>query len=185
MENFVNLIERNRLPDMGKTWKPLIPYKFPKLLTPETLKTTVLKSDEIERICKFYSDDNERTEQQLRNVVKAILEEIGFKRNMSVVRFLGSTLNKVLLQMTSGVHVNQNSIIKVKRELSKGRCPVLYLPSHRSYADFVLMSWIYFDNDLDIPVRKNQIYSLPTSLNFPLTKSFSFVYEIGNSCWDG
>lgn len=42
MENFVNLIEGNRLPDMGKQWNPLIPYKFEKLLTPETLKTTVL-----------------------------------------------------------------------------------------------------------------------------------------------
>lgn len=155
----MNLVERNRLPDMGKSWKPLIPYKFPKLLTPETLKTTVLESDEIERICKIYSDGNECKEKELRNVVKEILEEIGFKRNMSVIRFLGSTLNKVLLQMTSGVYVNQNSIINVKRELSKSRCPVLYLPSHRSYADFVLMSWICFENDLEIPVSEPNLFN--------------------------
>lgn len=164
MENFVNLIERNRLPDMAKSWKPLIPYKFPKLLTPETLKTTVLESDEIKRICKFYSNGNDRNEHKLRKVVKVILEEIGFKRNMSIIRFLGSTLNKVLIQMTSGVYVNQHAIINVKRELSKSRCPVLYLPSHRSYADFVLMSWICFDNDLEIPVRKSHLFPLPIIL---------------------
>lgn len=165
----MNLVERNRLPDMGKSWKPLIPYKFPKLLTPETLKTTVLDSDEIERICTFYSDGNERKKQELRNVVRAILEEIGFKRNMSVIRFLGSTLNKVLLQMTSGVYVNQYSIIQMKKELSKSRCPVLYLPSHRSYADFVLMSWICFDNDLEIPVRKSDLLLPVHFLFFPLS----------------
>lgn len=175
MENFVNLVERNRLPDMGKPWKPLIPYKCSKPLTPETLKQAVLKSDEIERICKFYSDDNDRKEHELRTIVKAILEEIGFKRNMSVIRFLGSTLNKILLQMTSGVYVNQCSITKVRRELSKSRCPVLYLPSHRSYADFVLMSWICFDNDLEIPVRKPDSIPFPP-LSFSANKKFSFLF---------
>lgn len=151
MEHFVNLLEENRLPDMGKPWSPLIPYKFPTYLTPETLKTTVLQSSEIDRICKFYSNGDTQKERKLRDVVKTILEEIGFKRNMTVIRFLGITLNKVLIQMTTGVYVNQDAIIRVKREVAQSRCPVLYLPSHRSYADFVLMSYICFAHDLEIP----------------------------------
>lgn len=152
MENFVNLLEGNRLPDMGKKWKPLIPYKFEKYLTPETLKTTILHSEVVDRMCKFYSDGDDKKEQQLRNVVKILLEEIGFKRNMTVIRFMGITLNKILLQMTVGVYVNRHAVELVKRELAQSRCPVLYLPSHRSYADFVLMSYICFAHDLEIPV---------------------------------
>lgn len=151
MEKFVNLLEKNRLPDMGKPWSPLIPYKFYEYLTPETLKIAVLQSSEIDRICKFYSGDDTKKEHELRRVVQAILEEIGFKRNMTVIRFLGIVLNKVLIQMTTGVFVNQESIITVKRELAKSRSPVLYLPSHRSYADFVLMSYMCFAHDLEIP----------------------------------
>lgn len=152
MEHFVNLLEDKRLPDMSKEWKPLIPYKCDKLLTPETLKLAVLNSPEINRICKFYSNGDEKKELQLRDTVKALLEEIGFKRNMTVVRFLGIILNKILLQMSLGVLVNQNSINLAKRELAQNRCPVLYIPSHRSYADFVLMSYICFAHDLAIPV---------------------------------
>lgn len=150
MEDFVNLIEKTP-PDMGKRWNPLIPYKFEKYLTPETLQSTVLNSLEVERICKYYSDGNAKREVELKKVVKGLLEEIGFKRNMTVIRFLGITLNKILVQMTNGVYVNKRSLENVKRELSMSRCPVLYLPSHRSYADFVLMSYICFANDLEIP----------------------------------
>lgn len=148
----MNLLEGNRLPDMGKKWQPLIPYKFENYLTPETLKAAVLNSLEIDRICKFYSDGDGKKEAQLRKVVKSLLEEIGFKRNMTVIRFLGITLNKILLQMTLGVYVNRSAIHLVKRELAQSRCPVLYLPSHRSYADFVLMSYMCFAHDLEIPV---------------------------------
>lgn len=154
MEYFVNLIEENRLPDMGKKWQPLIPYKFERYLTPESLKHVVLNSMEIDRICKLYSGGDSKKEAQLRNSVKSVLEEIGFKRNMSVIRLLGITMNKILQQMTHGVYVNFNSIQIVKRELTQSRCPVLYMPSHRSYVDFMLMSYICFAYDLEIPVNK-------------------------------
>lgn len=150
----MNLLEGNRVPDMGKKWQPLIPYECDKRLTPETLKLTVLNSPEVERICNFYSDGDAMKEAQLRNVCRTLLEEIGFKRNMTVIRFLGIMLNKVLQQMSLGVYVNRKSINLAKRELSHNRYPVLYIPCHRSYADFVLMSYICFIHDLEIPVRK-------------------------------
>lgn len=164
MENFVNLIDENRLPDMGKKWQPLIPYKFEKYLTPETLKATVFNSAEINRICKLYSDGDAKKKAQLRIIVKSVLEEIGFKRNMTVIRFLGITLNKILQQMSHGVYVNIHSIKIVKRELAHSRCPVLYMPSHRSYADFVLMSYICFANDLEIPVKKTHLSKFSSEL---------------------
>lgn len=32
-----------------------------------------------------------------------------------------------------------------------GNCPVIYAPSHRSYADFILMSYLLFTFDMEIP----------------------------------
>lgn len=153
MDNFVNLIEGNRVPDMGKKWQPLIPYKRDKRLTPETLKSTVLNSPEVDRICQFYSDGDAIKEAQLRDIVKGLLEEIGFKRNLTTIRFLGIMLNKVLRQMSLGVYVNRKSIDLAKKEMSHNRYPVLYVPCHRSYADFVLMSYICFAHDIEIPVK--------------------------------
>lgn len=32
-----------------------------------------------------------------------------------------------------------------------GNCPVIFVPSHRSYADFILTSLMFFTQDLAIP----------------------------------
>lgn len=141
------------MPDMGKPWKPLIPYKNGNQITPEQLKAIVLNSDKVQEICMNYANGDRNKEQQLRTTVASILEEIGFKRNMAVVRFLGIVLNKLLTQMTGGVYVNVDSILSTKRQLARNQCPVLYLPTHRSYADFVLMSYMCFIHNLEIPVN--------------------------------
>lgn len=32
-----------------------------------------------------------------------------------------------------------------------GRNPVIFLPSHRSYADFILMAFVMFNYDIEVP----------------------------------
>lgn len=151
MDHFYNIIAGNRLPDMGKSWKPLIPYHRERYLTPETLKQSVLNGRRISEICKELSGGDEKKEAEIKKSANAMLQEIGFTRNMAIIRFLGIILNKTLKQTTSGIFVNKKSLRMVKSILGKGQTPVLYLPSHRSYADFVLMSYICFVHNLEIP----------------------------------
>lgn len=33
-----------------------------------------------------------------------------------------------------------------------GKNPVIFLPTHRSYADFILMAFLCFNYDIEIPV---------------------------------
>lgn len=32
-----------------------------------------------------------------------------------------------------------------------GNCPVIFVPAHRSYADFVIFSYVFFHYDIEIP----------------------------------
>lgn len=152
MDYFYNIIANDHYPDMGKQWKPLIPYRRDRYLTPETLKESVLNGNKMNEIFKDLSEGDKKKEAELRTAVNGMLQEIGFTRNMAIIRFLGIVLNKILKQTISGVYVNKKSIRTVKRVLGRGQTPVLYLPSHRSYADFVLMSYICFVHNLEIPV---------------------------------
>lgn len=152
MDYFYNIIANDCFPDMGKQWKPLIPYHRDRYLTPETLKKSVLNGSKMNEIVKQLSDGDKKKEAELKKAVDGMLQEIGFTRNMAIIRFLGIVLNKILKQTISGVYVNKKSIRTVKRVLRRGQTPVLYLPSHRSYADFVLMSYICFVHNLEIPV---------------------------------
>lgn len=151
MDKFVNLVEDEHLPDMGKYWRPLVPVKQDKPMTPDTFKEAVLNSEPVLELCRRYGGGDPSEEKEVQKNIKDILNEIGFKRNMTIIRFLGIAMNKIVQQMTTGVYVNQSAILDVKRELSPGKSTVLYLPSHRSYADFVLMSYVCFAHDLEIP----------------------------------
>lgn len=86
---------------------------------------------------------------ELRKSVRQMLNEIGLDRSMSVIRWSGIFLNGIMQKLCAGIYVNEDSINRLKRTM--GNQPVLYLPSHRSYADFVLMSYICFSYDIEIP----------------------------------
>lgn len=95
------------------------------------------------------SENDKNKKQELIRTVQGMLNEIGLTRSMPVIRWAGICLNKILKKICSAVYVNEESITRVKKSI--GTQPVLYLPSHRSYADFVLMSYICFAYDLEIP----------------------------------
>lgn len=42
------------------------------------------------------------------------------------------------------------NIPQLKRNM--GQNPVIFLPTHRSYADFILMAFLCFNYDVEIPV---------------------------------
>lgn len=95
------------------------------------------------------SENNKAKEKELRHTVRLMLNEIGLTRSMPVIRWAGICLNQILQRICSAVYVNEVSIARMKSQI--GSHPVLYLPCHRSYADFVLMSWICFAYDFEIP----------------------------------
>lgn len=150
MDKLKNILDP--LPNMSKNWQPLIPYKHDRYLTPELLRDAVLNSERIQELCIQIANADKRKEKVLRAMIKDILTEIGLNHSLPLIRTLGICLNKIFHGMTSGVYVNQSSIDLVRQTLSGGECPVIYLPSHRSYADFILMSYICFVHDLEIPV---------------------------------
>lgn len=151
MSKFVNLSENNLTDFMAKPYHPLIPVKKDKYMTPDQFKEYVFRSAPIREIHRFYSNGDPKKSKYVWKQIAAALDEIAFKRNMTVIRFLGIVLEKLVEQMAEGIYVNPKAIHDVKNVLSAGDSTVLYLPSHRSYADFVLMSYVCFSYDLDIP----------------------------------
>lgn len=95
------------------------------------------------------SKNDKNKKKELTVIVRQMLDEIGLARSLPVIRWLGICIQSTIKKICTGVYVNELSIEKVKRKI--GTHPVLYLPSHRSYADFILMSYLCFTYDLEIP----------------------------------
>lgn len=116
---------------------------------------------------------------QLEKQIIQLLDEIGYKKNWKLLRWLGLVLTRICLTVSSGIHANKNKIEQVivlkhcvyafiririiesyhyirvynifQIKSTLGHCPVIFIPSHRSYVDFILMSYICFTYDIAIP----------------------------------
>ncbi|KAL3286293.1 hypothetical protein HHI36_000802 [Cryptolaemus montrouzieri] len=117
--------------------------------TPETLKKCVLKDIKISELIDGLHAEEGIPKDILETQVRIILDEIGYNKNLRIIRFLALVLVKICLKVCKGIYVNTNSIFHIKSLM--GKCPVIFVPSHRSYADFILMSYICFTYDIEIP----------------------------------
>lgn len=149
MNAFENMIEKGKEPDMTKVYNPKIAHEFDKYLNPSTLKRHVLRSEKMQKIIEIYAKAENRTKSDVEKQVRNILDEIGLERSMVVLRWCGIAITAIAKRITSGIYVNEKNLNRVKDGLGKN--PVLYLPSHRSYLDFILMSYICFHYNIEIP----------------------------------
>lgn len=69
--------------------------------------------------------------------------------NMKSVRTLGYGLIKVFKAINDHVYVNADGLIMLNQLIQE--YPVLLVPSHRSYIDFLILSILCFNYDLPLP----------------------------------
>lgn len=113
--------------------------------------------------------------EDIQEEASAILEEMAHRLQLSTVRFFAFTLSKVFKTLFRSIRVNEEGIQRVSKRCLQAEdkvfvmmlmsvCallqlqqaiqehPVVLLPSHRSYMDFLLMSYILYTYDLALPV---------------------------------
>uniref|UniRef100_U3DI00 Dihydroxyacetone phosphate acyltransferase n=1 Tax=Callithrix jacchus TaxID=9483 RepID=U3DI00_CALJA len=146
------LEERRHVSDLKfamKCYTPLV-YKGITPCKPIDIKCSVLNSEEIHYVIKQLSKESLQPVDVLREEVSEILDEMSHKLRLGAIRFFAFTLSKVFKQIFSKVCVNEEGIQKLQRAIQEH--PVVLLPSHRSYIDFLMLSFLLYNYDLPVPV---------------------------------
>ncbi|XP_074000173.1 dihydroxyacetone phosphate acyltransferase isoform X2 [Rhodnius prolixus] len=81
--------------------------------------------------------------------IKEIVNEIASSFSLNIVRWLGYFLVKILSRTVSNLYVNETRLVQIRS--SMGSNPVIFLPTHRSYGDFILMAFICFHYSIQLP----------------------------------
>lgn len=147
LKDYVNYLEK-RVNLLTKSFTPAVPIKKDRRPTPEEVKLRVLQNPRFNNFLDKVSSDKTDRDKKIHEALQ-ILSEMGFERSFTVIRSLGTVLDKVFSRVFSAVYINEKSLRELKS--SMGQQQVIYLPSHRSYADFCLMSYVCFCYNLEIP----------------------------------
>ncbi|XP_059212894.1 dihydroxyacetone phosphate acyltransferase isoform X2 [Centropristis striata] len=114
------------------------------------LKSMVLQSDQLHYVINQVSKETGQPTDDLQDEASAILDEMAQSLQLSTVRFFAFTLSKVFKTLFRSICVNEEGIQRLQQAIQEH--PVVLLPSHRSYMDFLLMSYILYTYDLALPV---------------------------------
>lgn len=146
------LEERRRSSDLGhalRTFTPS-PYKGAPPLSAGALNRTVLESQYLRYVTKEVAMETGESVDLVREEASGILEEMSQNLQLGFIRLLGFTLSKVFKRLFSHININQEGLNRLQQAIQES--PVILMPNHRSYVDFLVLSYILFTYDLPIPV---------------------------------
>lgn len=67
------------------------------------------------------------------------------------MKILGIFITKAMKRMFSKIYINETMLSDVKKEMRISQVQYIYVPSHRSYLDFILLSYILFSYNMALP----------------------------------
>ncbi|XP_013398318.1 dihydroxyacetone phosphate acyltransferase-like isoform X1 [Lingula anatina] len=125
-------------------------YKYNHPRTSAQIKEYVRKSDRVTFTIEQVASETGMPKAEVEKEANAILDEMAHNLRMGAIRGIATVLPKVMKKMYNRVYVNKEGISRVQHLIKE--YPVILMPSHRSYADFLLMSYVFYHYDLPLPV---------------------------------
>lgn len=117
---------------------------------PQQIKDHVLKSDRVQYAVEQICMETQLPRSEVQTQAESVLEEMAHNLRGGAIRGFAFFLMKVLKELYQRIYVNEEGIEKVRSLIQD--YPVLVMPTHRSYMDFLLMSYIFYHYDLPLPV---------------------------------
>ena len=83
--------------------------------------------------------------------VEEILNRMASRLDFTKMRMLGYIIHKAYKSMYEKVVVNYDGLEKIRTLSEKTDCNVIYCPTHRSYVDFLVLSYILYAHKIKVP----------------------------------
>ncbi|EGC36799.1 hypothetical protein DICPUDRAFT_54421 [Dictyostelium purpureum] len=116
---------------------------------PTEIRSLVMNSPRVQQAMEKVSREEGVLVSEIEKRASQIMDRMQSNLNIMVVRVLGWFLKKVWRKIYQGIHVDEKGIELIREAIKKS--PVVLIPSHRSYIDFLIISYIFFEYNLPLP----------------------------------
>ncbi|XP_048342611.1 dihydroxyacetone phosphate acyltransferase isoform X2 [Sphaerodactylus townsendi] len=146
------LEERRQSSDLRYAMRCYTPVVYKELspCKPSAIKTIVLHSEQVQYVIRELSKEMGESPDIIQEEAAEILDEMAHSMHMGAIRFFAFTLSKLFKSLFKSICVNEEGMQKLQQAIQEH--PVVLLPSHRSYVDFLLLSYVLYAYDLALPV---------------------------------
>ncbi|XP_071576736.1 dihydroxyacetone phosphate acyltransferase [Temnothorax nylanderi] len=154
---FVDLLEDRRR-DCDFLWvtrsmDPSLPHMLPpeSVYDRQKIIQAVLHDEQVRLAIDTLARTTGVRVKDVENNASAMINEMASKADLTTVRWLGIFITKAMKRMFSKIYINETMLSDLKRKTRISQVQYVYVPSHRSYLDFILLSYILFSYDMALP----------------------------------
>jgi len=122
---------------------------FNTLRTPEETKDLIIRSNRVQDAIKVVAAEEGSSVAEIETRAHDVLDRMSHTMHLKIVRSVGWFLRKVWRRIYEGIHVEEQGIENIRKVLTNG--PLILVPTHRSYIDFLIVSYIFYEYDLPLP----------------------------------
>lgn len=132
---------------------PLSPHKLPSesKYSRDKIIQTVLYDEKVQSAIFSLAAARQTDKKIIFKQAYTIIHEMASKAHLATVRWIGVIVTKVLKRIFVSIYINENAVHEMKREMQISQVQYVYVPTHRSYLDFILLSYVLFSYDMALP----------------------------------
>jgi len=117
---------------------------------PDLQRDQVLLSPSLQRAIRKLSQDQPEPRYDLTRRAKRVIEGIQAKPDETTVKLLAAALDVVFHKIYAGIDIDMEGLDRIREACKDGS--VVLLPSHKSHIDYLILSFIFFKNDIQLPL---------------------------------
>jgi glycerol-3-phosphate O-acyltransferase len=121
----------------------------PIMKSKQEIKELVLRDKAIQQEIEETAKGNNRKHKQLRKNAGKYFDEIAADYNMTYIQAFLMALNWFWKKIFEGVDVDMQGLAKIREWARKG--PLIYVPSHKSHIDYLILNHVLLNNHLHVP----------------------------------
>ncbi|XP_066588039.1 dihydroxyacetone phosphate acyltransferase [Prorops nasuta] len=150
------LLERRKDVDIlwaSRSTEPLLPHMLSAeaKYTRDKIIEKVLQNDKVKLMINTVALKRHVDKSVIEKEAYSMVHEMASKAHLPTVRWIGYFMTKVVKRMFLSIYINETALLELKRQMQISQVQYIYVPSHRSYLDFVLFSYILFSYDMALP----------------------------------
>ncbi len=146
------------LPDMASEIRQILIQRVdtqkrvmlgPIMKSRQEIKELVLTDQRIDKEIRAMASGDKKKLRQLRKKAGEHFEEIAADYNMTYIQAFWLTLTWFWKKIFEGVDVDVAALAEVREWARRG--PLIYVPSHKSHIDYLILNYILFQHHMHIP----------------------------------
>ncbi len=121
----------------------------PVLKNREELKENILTNHRLRSYMEHYAEHREIPRYKVYKEADGYIDEIAAKYSVNLIQLASVTVRWMTNAMFEGYTFNSDVLNEVKRMARRG--PIIFVPCHKSHIDYLILSYILYNNNLPCP----------------------------------